>query len=300
MNYKNISPTKLAIIGLGRMGKHHYRLLQKMDNIKIVALCDVETESTFSYPLYHDVDEMLSCVDIEVAIITVPTSLHKEIALKCMEKNIHLFIEKPISSTVSEAKILLDKSRLKNIKVVVGYIERFNPVVQLLQEKLKNSQIYSIQTTRISPFPSRIVDVGVLTDLSVHDIDLITFISGKKIKHINIFKSKNRHQYYEDTALLSLQLEKGTIASITTSWLSPISKRVIHISSNKGYYEADLITQELFEFQDNQKRKVCFVEKRNPLKDELTAFIKYIQIGDNNMCATIEESMNTLKMVSAE
>jgi len=189
-----IPPIKLAIIGMGRMGKYHYQLLKNMESVEIVALCDTMLNEKFSHPTYTNIDKMLSSVDIEVAIIAVPTSLHKEVALKCIKRQIHLFIEKPIASTIEDAQTLLYHSHQENIKVVVGYIERFNPVVQRLRDILKSSQIYSIQITRVSPFPSRVFDVGVLIDLSVHDIDLLTFISRKKIMYKKIFTSKNQNK----------------------------------------------------------------------------------------------------------
>ena len=295
-----IPPIKLAIIGMGRMGKYHYQLLKNMESVEIVALCDTMLNEKFSHPTYTNIDKMLSSVDIEVAIIAVPTSLHKEVALKCIKRQIHLFIEKPIASTIEDAQTLLYHSHQENIKVVVGYIERFNPVVQRLRDILKSSQIYSIQITRVSPFPSRVFDVGVLIDLSVHDIDLLTFISRKKIMYKKIFTSKNQNKNYEDMALLAFQLEGGMIASITNSWLSPMAKRVLSVTSDCGYYEADLMTQELIKFKDNEKEKLCCIEKINPLYHELIAFIDYIKTGENKICATIEESINTLNVISSK
>ena len=130
--------TKIAIIGMGVMGKNHYRVIQNINNVEIVGLCDPVAKDEFSHKLYKDLDEMLNTVEIDAVIIATPTFLHKEIALKCIEKAIDLFIEKPVASTVEDGQIILKASKAKNTKVVVGHIERFNPVVQSLKNEIKD------------------------------------------------------------------------------------------------------------------------------------------------------------------
>lgn len=294
--------TKIAIIGMGVMGKNHYRVIQNINNVEIVGLCDPVAKDEFSHKLYKDLDEMLNTVEIDAVIIATPTFLHKEIALKCIEKAIDLFIEKPVASTVEDGQIILKASKAKNTKVVVGHIERFNPVVQALKNEIKDKEVYSINITRVGPFPPRIADVGILTDLAVHDIDLIRFISGKDIQDKSIFKSKKIHNHYEDNAILSFAMENETVASITTNWLTPFKKRKIEIACKEAYYEADLMTQELLEYSNYEINnsfvtRGCFVKKSEPLLNELISFIEYIQTGIKPISATIEDSIETLQIV---
>jgi len=211
--------TKVAIIGLGAMGKNHYRILSMLDNVEVCALCDVVQNDPYNEPFFHDVNEMLESAKPDAVIIAVPTFLHKDVALKCAAKGVHIFIEKPAASTVEDAKEILRAVEAAGIKSCVGHVERFNPVVQALKNELAGKEIFSVAITRVGPFPPRIADVGVLTDLSVHDIDLIRFITHKDILDQAIFKSRKIHNHHEDNAVLSFELTDSVIANITTNWL---------------------------------------------------------------------------------
>ncbi len=296
---------KIAIIGLGVMGKNHYRVLQEIPDVRIVSVCDKNIDNIYFCGVYRDYKKMLAEVDIDAIIISTPTFLHKEMALKCIEYGINILIEKPVASTIKEAKEILEYSRTKNVKVVIGHVERFNPVVSMLKREIEDKEIYSVNITRVGPFPPRISDVGVLVDLSVHDVDLIRFILKTEIKRTNIFKSKKIHNHYEDNAILSFFMENDVTASIVTNWLTPFKKRKIEVACKNGYYEADLMTQELIEYSDYKLNnsfltRNCFVKKSEPLLNELAAFIKYVKNGNVGINTTIEDSIKTLLIVSSD
>ncbi|PID47440.1 MAG: oxidoreductase [Proteobacteria bacterium] len=294
---------KIAIIGLGAMGKNHYRVLNSMNEFEIVALCDVEKNEEFDETFYFDVDELLEKEEFDAAIIAVPTFMHKELALKCLAKKKNLFIEKPVASNLQDANEILKASKETKAKVCVGYVERFNPVIGALKRELENREIYSINITRVGPFPPRIADVGVLTDLAVHDIDLLRFISGEQIQKSSIYKSKKIHNHHEDNAILSFELGNEIVANITTNWLTPFRKRTIEVATKKGYFEADLMEQSLNEYSSYRENfsyvvRKCPVQKAEPLKKELEAFGKFLQTGDLHGLSSIEDSMITLDIVS--
>jgi len=293
----------LAIIGLGVMGKNHYRVLNSIPNIKIKALCDVNIKGDYPEKTYNNVDEMLNNEEIDAAIISTPTFLHKEIALKCINKGVSLLIEKPVASNLKDGYEILEAAEKNDVKIAVGHVERFNPVVNSLKNELIGKEIYNISITRVGPIPPRIGDVGVLTDLSVHDIDLIRFLTGSEIKDKNIYKLKKIYNHYEDNAILSFKLENDTIADIITNWLTPFKKRTIEVACKEAFYEADLISQELKEYSSysiNNSYLVrdCFVKKGEPLLNELTAFSSFLRDNIRGNLAAIQDSVKTLEILN--
>ncbi|MCD6433916.1 MAG: Gfo/Idh/MocA family oxidoreductase, partial [Sulfurimonas sp.] len=150
----------IAIVGLGIMGKNHYKTLKKLDGVKIVGLCDVVKNGEFTEPFFTELDVMLDETKPDAVIISAPTFLHKNIALKCANRNIDIFLEKPAASSVEDAKEILKVTEATNIKSCVGHIERFNPVVKALMSEIEDHEVLSISITRSGAFPQRIADVG--------------------------------------------------------------------------------------------------------------------------------------------
>jgi len=295
---------KIAIIGLGAMGKNHYRILKELHaTATIVGLCDAIALEGYSEPCFTELQVMLDNTKPDAVIIATPTFLHKEVALQCIDRGIDIFIEKPAAATAEDARVILEAAQAKGVKSCVGHVERFNPVVQALQKELEDREIYTISISRVGPFPPRIADVGVLTDLSVHDIDLMRFITHRNIKNQAIFKSRKIHNHHEDNAVLNFELEGNIIANILTNWLTPFKKRVIEVACKQVYLEADLITQNLTEYSGYSKQnsyvvRDCHIKKDEPLLKELEAFIHYVKTGESGSLASIEDSIITLEVAA--
>ncbi len=294
---------KIALIGLGSMGKNHLRIYRQLQDVEICAVVDVVKHEEYAEPFFSDVEEMLNTAKPDAAVIVVPTFLHKEVALQCIAHGVHLFIEKPVASSVEDARDIAKAVSAKGLKSCVGHVERFNPVVQALKTELQEKEIYSVAITRVGPFPPRIADVGVLTDLSVHDIDLIRFITGKEILDKAIFKSRKIHNHHEDNAVLSFELEDAVIADITTNWLTPFKKRRIEVACKEAYFEADLIGQDLTEFSgfhvnNSYVVRGCHIKKDEPLLKEIEAFVHYLKTDERGSLATIEDSIVTLEIAT--
>ncbi len=295
---------KIAIVGLGAMGKNHYRILKELqEQATIVGLCDAIPLEGYKEPCFTELTAMLDNTKPDAVVIATPTFLHKETALICIERGIDIFIEKPAAATAADARMILEAAQAKGVKSCVGHVERFNPVVQALQKELEGREIYTISISRVGPFPPRIADVGVLTDLSVHDIDLMRFITHKNIKDQAVFKSRKIHNHHEDNAVLNFELEGNIIANILTNWLTPFKKRVIEVACKEVYLEADLITQNLTEYSGYSKQnsyvvRDCHIKKDEPLLKELEAFIHYVKTGEKGSLASIQDSIITLEVAS--
>ena len=299
---------KIAIVGLGVMGTNHYKTLKKMNTVEIVGLCDIAKNNDFEEPFFTELEQMLDEVRPDAVMIAAPTFLHKDIALKCAKRKIDIFLEKPAASSVDDAKEILKAVKDTNIKSCVGHIERFNPVVKSLISELKDHEILSISIMRSGAFPQRIADVGILTDLSVHDSDLIRFITKKNIVKSAVFKSQKIHKTHEDNAILAFELEGEVVGDITTNWLTPYRKRTIavacreNVDSEIKYFEADLISQTLKERininANSHITRNCFIQRGDALQDELEAFITYLKTNEKGALASVSDSIITLEIAN--
>ena len=296
---------RIAICGYGVMGRNHYRVLSRMPEVEIAAICDPYVEDTPDVTVYRSLHDLLDSEPLDGIVISMPTSLHRDAALQCIENGMDILVEKPLASTVQEGHEIQRALKRHPVKFAVGHVERFNPVVQSLIDELKGKKIYSISITRVGPFPPRITDAGVLVDLSVHDIDLVGYITKtEEIAESRVFKAHkcNGNGTHEDNAVIAFKLKNDTIATITTNWLTPFKKRTIEVATDTAYYEANLMTQELVEYSAYKSNssfvvRKCFVRKGEPLMGEHQAFLNYLKTNDMADLATIDDGLRTLEVI---
>mgnify|MGYP006278347493 CR=1 FL=1 len=297
---------RVGLIGMGVMGRNHYRVLHVIPEAELVAVCDERATDEIPERVYDRVDEFLDRETLDAVIVAVPTSSHLEVAAQVIEAGVPVLVEKPLASTVAEGTDLIERAHRAGVRAAVGHVERFNPVVRSLIHELADKEIYSINITRIGPFPPRINDVGVLVDLSVHDIDLVYCLTGgAALRESRIYKSIKRTGNREDNAVISMRLENDVVANITTNWLTPFKKRAIEVATNHAFYTADLMSQELTEYSDYSQNnsfvvRSCRVVKGEPLLGELRAFLHFAATGDRDGLASLEDGLRPLEVISRE
>jgi predicted dehydrogenase len=192
-------------------------------------------------------------------------------------------VEKPIASTVEEGEEIIRAARRAGVTLMIGHVERFNPAVQAIAQAIRDEDILSIAITRVGPFPPRMSNVGVVTDLAVHDIDLICWFTRSKIVEVQP-QISNAVAEREDIALLQFRTASGVLAHINTNWLTPFKARTVHVATKKKYVTGDLLTRQVTECSGFQKdgsysMRHLSVGHAEPLRAELSAFIKAIWEG---------------------
>jgi UDP-N-acetylglucosamine 3-dehydrogenase len=285
---------QIGVIGAGIMGFNHARVLADLPQVTLKGIVDPDSKLLKKHTTalktqgsevvgFETVDQLIAA-GIDAAIVAAPTGLHFEIGMKLINAGIHVLIEKPIASTVLEGETLVKAARDKGVTLCVGHVERFNPAVTALAKAIEGENILSVHITRVGPFPPRMSNVGVVIDLAVHDIDLITSLTKSKISEVQPQISKTQSDIREDIALLQFRTESGVLAHINTNWLTPFKARNIEIATAKKYVIADLLTRQVSEYSDykpdgSYTMRHLSVTYTEPLRAELINFINAIKTG---------------------
>ena len=295
---------RIGVVGVGVMGSNHARVLAELPDVRLVGVADPDSEqrsmvgSALSCPVFDEIDGLFE-LGVDAITIAAPTHLHHDLAIDAIERGIHVMVEKPIGSNAAEGRAIVTAARRKDVTLMVGHVERFNPAVQSIKDALAGEDILSISITRVGPFPPRMSNVGVVIDLAVHDIDLIRWFTDSDIAEVQPMLASARAQN-EDIALLQFRTESGVLAQITTNWLTPFKARTVHVATRKKYVIADLLTRqvtECFGFQSDGSYSMrhLSVGHAEPLRAELLAFVSAIRSG-NPPAVTGEEGVASLEV----
>lgn len=292
---------KLGVIGTGHLGKLHIKMFLQIGECEIVGIYDCNpiaasnVSKEFDVKVFYDLDNLLNSV--QAASIAVSTTAHFEVAKKCLEKGIHIFIEKPITANISEAETLVELANSKKLNLQVGHIERFNPAILSLEKFIIDPMF--IQTDRLAQFNPRGTDVAVVLDLMIHDIDLILSLIKADVEKIDAngvaVVSNNL-----DIANARIEFENGAVANVTASRISQKKVRKMRIFQRDAYLSLDFITgiSEIYRLLPidgtddlpglsfgeigigNKRKRIIYeqpeVKEVNALKYELELFVKSI------------------------
>jgi predicted dehydrogenase len=234
---------KVGVIGTGHLGKLHTKMFKSIENCELVGIYDSIPEQAKAVSKEFNVQSVASIENlleqIEAVSIAATTTAHYELAKKCFEYGVHVFIEKPITTTIKEAEELVEISEKKNLNLQVGHIERFNPALVSMEKYIDEPKF--IQTDRLAQFNPRGTDVAVVLDLMIHDIDIILSLVKSDVVdvHANGVAVVSDHL---DIANARLQFANGAVANVTASRISQKKLRKMRIFQKDSYVALDFVT----------------------------------------------------------
>ena len=274
---------RLGIVGVGSIGKNHARIYSALPGVKFSAILDTNTEAADatsqeqSVPVATTLEEFASLVD--AATVSTPTPHHYEIGKFLLNHGKHLLIEKPITETPEQALELVKLAKERAVILQVGHVERFNPVLSALEQRLTKPRF--IEAHRLSPYPFRSIEIGVVLDLMIHDLEIILHLVRSPVKNIDAVGipvlSKG-----EDIANARIRFESGCVANVTASRVSPEKMRKIRVFQEDAYLSLDYQKQsgEMFRLVNGTiTREAVEIEKDEPLKRELLSFVECSRKG---------------------
>jgi len=311
---------KIGVAGVGHLGKFHTKLLGEIGNCELTGIYDLDYEKAktvaeeFKTKAYQSLDELISSVS--AVSIAATTSSQYKIAKECLEKNIHCFIEKPITATIEEAEELLEIAGKNFLKIQVGHVERFNPALLAVEKYLDNPLF--VQSDRLASFNPRGSDVAVVLDLMIHDIDIILSLVKSRVCKVDASGIAVVSDSI-DIANARIEFENGAVANVTASRISQKKMRKMRLFQKDAYISIDfddgksevmhLVPHDkdvdgpymsLGDLGVGEKRKKIIYQqpeklKVNALKFELELFVKAIA-EDTMTAVTGEDALRALKV----
>ncbi|VAW25637.1 Oxidoreductase, Gfo/Idh/MocA family [hydrothermal vent metagenome] len=309
---------KVGVLGAGHLGKIHLKLLNQSNKYNLVGFYDPikenakKVEKEFGYKSFETVKELIDAVDV-VDIVT-PTLSHFDCAKEAIEKGKHIFIEKPITKTVEEANILVELSKLHNIKGQVGHVERFNPAFTAVKKSIHKPMF--IEAHRLAEFNPRGTDVPVVLDLMIHDIDIILSVVKSEVSHISA-SGVSVISDTPDIANARIEFKNGCVANLTASRISLKNMRKTRFFQRDAYIAVDFFEKatEVVKMKDAPekpgdfdmilqnaegiKKQIYFenptVENNNAILDELETFAEAIN-NNTTPIVTLEQGTEALRV----
>jgi UDP-N-acetylglucosamine 3-dehydrogenase len=299
----NVPMRRIAVIGTGGWGKNHVRVLDELGGL--AAICDADNErmqffsKKYGVPGYDNVDKMLKQEKREGVAICTPASTHFAMASKTLEAGMHTFVEKPMTTTTRDGESLIDVARKARRILTVGFIERFNPPIADLKNKIKKKELGDLillEFHRENRRGENVFDVGIVKDASVHDIDTARWLFAEDPKmvfaRVGTVKSEN-----EDFAAIMLGFGDQRTAFLTSNWVTPNRVRTLAAVFTDGVISVDFVTREM-RIDTEQGTNIPKRSDREPLMLELKEFTEAIQ-EKRQPLVTGEDGLKTTMIAEA-
>jgi UDP-N-acetylglucosamine 3-dehydrogenase len=285
---------KVGVIGVGAMGQNHARVYSEI--AELVGVTDAVSEqatkvaSRLGTKAYPTVDDLLD--DVDAVSICTPTSFHYDTAMKAILKGKHLLVEKPFTGDSEKAAEICQVAEKKGVTIASGFIERCNPIVSVAKETMESGKIgkiISLASRRVSSFPARIRDVGVVMDLGIHDVDVMRHITSSNVRSVYAVGGRFANPSFEDYANLLMEFENDAVGFVEVNWLTPMKVRKVSFTCSGGFVQMDYTDQSLevstskvgnmdqsdmFRIPLEYDVRKISVKKEEPLKTELERFLE--------------------------
>ncbi len=275
---------KVAVIGVGYLGRFHAQKYAAMEDVELVGVVDVDPEraalvaqevGTRAYGALSEIP-----VPVQAVSVAVPTSLHAEVAVPLLEKGIAVLLEKPIAADMPAAEAILAAANAGAARLQIGHLERFNPAILKLRERITKPMF--IEVHRISPFKERGTDVDVILDLMIHDIDIILSLVGSEIVSVESVGVPVMTSSI-DIANARLRFASGCIANITASRISADVMRKIRIFQPDAYISIDYAQHAVDVFTLSADRQILHardeISEADALQAEIRSFVDALKHG---------------------
>ncbi len=286
----------VAVVGTGFWGKNHARVYKELAETELIAICDIDPQrakavaNQFGAKPYTSTAKMLKNKDIEaVSICTWSTALAKE-ATKAVEAGRHVLVEKPMAANVKQAENLLNKAEKEGVHLTVGFLMRFIPGLQHIKKAVQDKTIGELvcaTAKRVSQWPERIGDVGVVKDTAIHDIDVMLHLFNEDPIAVYAKTGTMRHIRFEDYAQIMLTFKDGKSAFIESNWLTPYKTRILIATGSEAIMTLDYITQEVTVENAKETMKPRYT-MQEPLKLELQHFANCITKKDKPLITGLD------------
>ena len=310
---------RVGVIGVGAMGQNHARVYSEIADLVAVADPDAKVGGAVSNRFnvsYFPVHKSLLKEKLDAVSVCVPTGLHAKVAMDVIAAGVPVLVEKPLGATVTEATKIVEAAEAADVTLAVGHIERHNPAIRMVKRQLDEGQFGDLVTAtarRVSSFPGRVRDIGVVMDLGVHDIDILRYLIGSPVKTVFALGGRKIHESFEDHANVLLAFANGVNGFIEVNWLTPMKVRKLALTCLKNFVEVDYTEQSvtmssstlgpldpfnLYQIPLEHHSQKVHVQKEEPLKRELEDFLKAIK-EKRDPLVTGRDALETLRVAEA-
>jgi UDP-N-acetylglucosamine 3-dehydrogenase len=297
--------TRIGVVGTGGWGKNHVRVLDELQCL--AAVCDMSAERAnlysekFRVPGYTSVETMLRKEKLDGATICTPASTHLSVASQVLDSGVHAFVEKPMTTSVKDGELLMEKAKSANRSVTVGFIERFNPPITALKQTISEGKLGEpilLEFHRENRRGDNISDVGIVKDASVHDIDTACWLFGEapKVVYARV-GAMHVPLEHEDFATILLGFSGQKTAFLVTNWITPNRVRTLSAVFSGGVVDVDFVTQKTT-IHEGANTTIPTRPFQEPLKLELKEFVNAIQ-EKRQPLVTPKDGLNVIRVAEA-